>query len=233
MGEKRGIVVANLLQEGDVLGVVAKTAHELQRHLESGDEQVRTVERRPPRIQVERGDRGAPGPPGDVGRVGVIQVGEQARVVRGIRAGKRHGSMVPLGKRLFAIKGSYTARSKMTSTLTLTDEAVVRLCSLGDNERHLDGALRGICSPGVVRGSPTACRSRLNRLDDDEVVEQSGVKVVVDPFSLQYLSGAQIDFVDSLMGGGFTVVNPNAVKSCSCGQSFDTTFGGGAAKPCH
>ena len=61
----------------------------------------------------------------------------------------------------------------------------------------------------------------------------AGVKVVVDPFSLQYLSGAQIDFIDSLMGGGFTVVNPNAVKSCACGQSFDTTFGGGAAKPCH
>ena len=57
--------------------------------------------------------------------------------------------------------------------------------------------------------------------------------MVVDPFSLQYLSGAQIDFIDSLMGGGFTVVNPNAVKSCACGQSFDTTFGGGAAKPCH
>ena len=66
-----------------------------------------------------------------------------------------------------------------------------------------------------------------------EVVEQSGVKVVVDPFSLQYLEGAQIDFIDSLMGGGFTVVNPNAVKSCACGQSFDTSYGGGAAKPCH
>ena len=52
------------------------------------------------------------------------------------------------------------------------------------------------------------------------------------PPALLKLTGAQIDFVDSLMGGGFTVVNPNAVKSCSCGQSFDTTFGGGAAKPC-
>jgi iron-sulfur cluster assembly protein len=50
---------------------------------------------------------------------------------------------------------------------------------------------------------------------------------------LQYLEGAQIDFIDSLMGGGFTVVNPNAVKSCACGQSFDTVFGGGTAKPCH
>jgi iron-sulfur cluster assembly protein len=69
--------------------------------------------------------------------------------------------------------------------------------------------------------------------DDDEVVEQAGVKVVVDPFSLQYLSGAQIDFIDSLMGGGFTVVNPNAVKSCACGQSFETSFDPGSAKPCH
>ena len=41
------------------------------------------------------------------------------------------------------------------------------------------------------------------------------------------------DIIDSLMGGGFTVVNPNAVKSCACGQSFETSFDAGAAKPCH
>ncbi len=59
-----------------------------------------------------------------------------------------------------------------------------------------------------------------------------GVRVVVDEFSAQYLKGAQIDFEDALMGGGFQVRNPNAVKSCACGQSFDSAGGGGAPKPC-
>ncbi len=69
--------------------------------------------------------------------------------------------------------------------------------------------------------------------EDDVIYSIEGVKVVVDPFSLQYVDGAQIDYVDSLMGGGFRVLNPNAVKSCSCGQSFDTAAGAGQAKPCH
>ena len=54
----------------------------------------------------------------------------------------------------------------------------------------------------------------------DEVVDQHGVKVVVDRFSLPYLTGAEVDFVDGLMGQGFTVNNPNAVASCGCGSSF-------------
>jgi iron-sulfur cluster assembly protein len=141
--------------------------------------------------------------------------------------------MVPLGMGSFGTGAAYTAPSKMSSTLTLTDEAVVRLRSVLDNQQAPDGALRVFVSPGGCSGFSYGMSLEVESADDDEVVEQSGVKVVVDPFSLQYLSGAQIDFVDSLMGGGFTVVNPNAVKSCSCGQSFDTTFGGGAAKPCH
>ena len=118
------------------------------------------------------------------------------------------------------------------SNLTLTDEAVDRLRTVLDSQQVPDGALRVFVSPGGCSGFSYGMSLEAEPADDDEIVEQSGVRVVVDPFSLQYLSGAQIDFIDSLMGGGFTVVNPNAVKSCSCGQSFDTSFGGGAAKPC-
>jgi iron-sulfur cluster assembly protein len=120
----------------------------------------------------------------------------------------------------------------MTS-LTLTDEAVDRLRTVLDSQQVPEGALRVFVSPGGCSGFSYGMSLEAEPAEDDEVVEQSGVRVVVDPFSLQYLSGAQIDFIDSLMGGGFTVVNPNAVKSCACGQSFDTSFGGGAAKPCH
>ena len=120
----------------------------------------------------------------------------------------------------------------MTS-LSLTDEAVVRLRTVLDSQQVPDGALRVFVSPGGCSGFSYGMSLEAEATDDDEIVEQAGVRVVVDPFSLQYLDGAQIDFIDSLMGGGFTVVNPNAVKSCACGQSFDTSFGGGAPTPCH
>jgi iron-sulfur cluster assembly accessory protein len=58
------------------------------------------------------------------------------------------------------------------------------------------------------------------RNDDDLVVERDGAAVVVDPVSLEFLKGAEIDFVDNLMGRSFQVKNPNAKSSCGCGTSF-------------
>ena len=55
---------------------------------------------------------------------------------------------------------------------------------------------------------------------DDEVLDISGVKVFVDPFSAQYLDGVEIDYVSSMMGQGFTFRNPNASGGCGCGSSF-------------
>ena len=57
----------------------------------------------------------------------------------------------------------------------------------------------------------------------DQVFEANGVKVIVDPGSFPYLNGAEIDYIDSLMGGGFRIDNPNAVSSCGCGHSFKTS----------
>jgi iron-sulfur cluster assembly protein len=64
------------------------------------------------------------------------------------------------------------------------------------------------------------------------VEAQDGIQLFVDEFSAQYLEGAEIDYVDELMGGGFTIHNPNAVTSCSCGQSFTSADSGGAVRPC-
>ncbi|HRY07844.1 MAG TPA: iron-sulfur cluster insertion protein ErpA [Hyphomicrobiaceae bacterium] len=55
---------------------------------------------------------------------------------------------------------------------------------------------------------------------EDLVLERSGAKVVIDPVSLQFLGGSQIDFVDDLMGASFQIKNPNATASCGCGTSF-------------
>jgi len=54
----------------------------------------------------------------------------------------------------------------------------------------------------------------------DQVFESNGVTLFVDPISIRYLNGAEVDFVDNLMGGGFTIKNPNAKTTCGCGQSF-------------
>lgn len=56
--------------------------------------------------------------------------------------------------------------------------------------------------------------------DADKVFEVNGVRLLVDPISLRYLNGAEVDFVDNNMGGGFTIKNPNAKSTCGCGSSF-------------
>jgi iron-sulfur cluster assembly accessory protein len=58
------------------------------------------------------------------------------------------------------------------------------------------------------------------RMDDDLVVERDGATVLIDPVSLDFLKGAEIDFVDDLIGQSFQIKNPNATSSCGCGTSF-------------
>jgi iron-sulfur cluster assembly accessory protein len=55
---------------------------------------------------------------------------------------------------------------------------------------------------------------------EDLILERSGAKVVIDPVSLQFLGGSEIDFIDDLMGASFQIKNPNATASCGCGTSF-------------
>jgi iron-sulfur cluster assembly accessory protein len=57
--------------------------------------------------------------------------------------------------------------------------------------------------------------------DADQVFEVNGVRLLVDPISIRYLKGAEVDFVDNHMGGGFTIKNPNAKSTCGCGSSFN------------
>ena len=58
------------------------------------------------------------------------------------------------------------------------------------------------------------------RMDDDLLVEEGGAKILIDPGSLDFLAGSEIDFTDDLMGQAFKVNNPNATSSCGCGTSF-------------
>jgi len=58
--------------------------------------------------------------------------------------------------------------------------------------------------------------------EDDLIIEENGVKILIDSYSVDHLQGANVDYVESLMGAGFKINNPNVKKSCSCGSSFST-----------
>src|SRR3954471_18683829 len=107
--------------------------------------------------------------------------------------------------------------------ITLTDTAKTQLKNLLVKQGRDDLALRVYVSPGGCSGFSYGMSLEDQPGDDDyQYSYGENLRVVVDPFSAQYLEGAQVDFVDALMGGGFTVLNPQAVTSCACGSSFRT-----------
>src|SRR5438105_1756708 len=116
--------------------------------------------------------------------------------------------------------------------LTITDAAVVELKRILEKKGNPDLALRVFVSPGGCSGLSYGMAFEDSPGDDDILIEKNGVKLVVDEVSLMYIEGSEIDYVDQLMGGGFTVYNPNAVKSCSCGHSFDTGNNAETARTC-
>ena len=118
------------------------------------------------------------------------------------------------------------------ATLSLTPEALSQLQSLLAQENNPQLALRVFVSGGGCSGLQYGMAFDDQVRPEDEVVETSGVRVIVDEFSIPHLRGSEIDYVDSLMGAGFTVHNPNAVHSCSCGHSFDTGEDSGGAQAC-
>ena len=121
---------------------------------------------------------------------------------------------------------------RVEAPVTITDLAVDELKRVLVKKGNPDLALRVFVSPGGCSGLSYGMAFEDSPGDDDIVVEKDGVKLVVDEVSLMYIEGSEIDFIDQLMGGGFTVYNPNAVKSCSCGHSFDTGNNADTARAC-
>lgn len=113
--------------------------------------------------------------------------------------------------------------------LVVTPAAAATIKNLLIQREIPDHALRVFVSGGGCSGMQygMAFESQIN--EHDTVVQVDDVKLVIDPTSLIYLEGATIDFVDSLMGGGFRIDNPNAVSSCGCGSSFKTKDSGDTA----
>ena len=118
------------------------------------------------------------------------------------------------------------------ASITMTDQAVAQLRTLLEKEANPSLALRVFVSGGGCSGLQYGMAFDDQVRPDDEVIEQQGIRMVVDEFSRGHIQGSEIDYVESLMGAGFTVHNPNAVKSCSCGHSFDTGDDAGSASGC-
>ncbi len=104
--------------------------------------------------------------------------------------------------------------------ITLTDSAASKVKELLDAEGEPELALRVAVRPGGCSGYSYEMFFDGDIAGDDELAEFAGVKVIVDPSSAQLLKGATLDYKDGLQSAGFAIDNPNATRSCGCGQSF-------------
>ncbi len=112
--------------------------------------------------------------------------------------------------------------SEVTSErgITITDSAARRIAVLKAQEEAEGAFLRIAVSGGGCSGFQYGLTFDDQRSPDDVVFEHGGITVVVDDVSLDLLNGAEVDFVEDLMGASFQIRNPNAASSCGCGNSF-------------
>jgi len=112
--------------------------------------------------------------------------------------------------------------------ITVTDSAIRHLQSLVAEKEEPGKGLRIFVEHGGCAGMQYGMGLDAPK-EGDELVERDGVRVMIDPESLGFLKGATIDYCDDLTGTGFRIQNPNAVRSCGCGTSFETEEAAGAA----
>jgi iron-sulfur cluster assembly accessory protein len=112
--------------------------------------------------------------------------------------------------------------TQQTQNITITSKAAEKVAEFMKQEGKDNLLLRVYVSGGGCSGLSYGMGFEEKPDDDDKVIEQNGVRVLVDNYSQRYLKGANIDYIDSLMGSGFKINNPNVTKSCSCGHSFST-----------
>ena len=104
--------------------------------------------------------------------------------------------------------------------IIFTDSAARKVGSLLKDEENSDLNLRVYVTGGGCAGFQYGFSFDENKDDSDTVVIKHGVSLIVDPMSVQYLMGAEIDFQEDLQGARFVIKNPNANTTCSCGSSF-------------
>ncbi len=106
--------------------------------------------------------------------------------------------------------------------ITVTEAAASKIKELLSEEGKADSGLRVFVQGGGCSGFQYGLMIEESGAGvGDQSFESNGVKLFVDPVSISYLKGAEVDFVDTITGGGFTIKNPNASSTCGCGQSFN------------
>ena len=105
--------------------------------------------------------------------------------------------------------------------VNVSQTAASKISELLTEEGKTGSGLRVFVQGGGCSGFQYGLMIEENGGDADQVFESNGVKLYIDPVSISYLKGAEVDFVETVTGGGFTIRNPNAVSTCGCGQSFN------------
>jgi len=118
------------------------------------------------------------------------------------------------------------------SVISLTDAAAAKLRDLTKDEPNPGIGLRVYVYSGGCSGYRYGMMLEDQPTPEDRVLQASGVRVYIDGNSIPLLQGSEIDYVDTLMGAGFTVNNPNAVSACGCGSSFRTADEAGSPRSC-
>jgi iron-sulfur cluster assembly accessory protein len=118
------------------------------------------------------------------------------------------------------------------TVVSLTDAAASKLQELTKEEANPDIGLRVYVYSGGCSGFRYGMMLEDAPTPEDNILNANGIKVYVDGQNIDLLKGSQIDYVDTLMGAGFTVNNPNAVAACGCGSSFRTADDAGTARSC-
>ena len=104
--------------------------------------------------------------------------------------------------------------------ITVTEAAAGKIRELLAEEGKTDSGLRVFVQGGGCSGFQYGLMIEESGGVGDMLMESNGVRLFVDPVSISYLRGAEVDFVDTITGGGFTIKNPNATSTCGCGSSF-------------
>jgi len=105
--------------------------------------------------------------------------------------------------------------------INVSEMAAAKISELLSEENKAGSGLRVFVQGGGCSGFQYGLMIEENgQGSGDQVFESNGIKLYVDPISVRYLAGAEVDFVDTITGGAFTIKNPNATSTCGCGQSF-------------
>lgn len=116
--------------------------------------------------------------------------------------------------------------------ITVSEQASSRIKELLAAENNPNVFLRVGVRPGGCSGFTYGMGFDQEQQEGDHVFIQDGIKIVVDAESYKYIKGTQIDYKETMMGGGFSIHNPNAIATCGCGSSFRTATDEGKAEKC-